>query len=215
MASTISFAPPTAQQKACVPDHKRVARISKDVIRIEIDGEEPIFLTGHGICTASSEQDINKIIKFRGATKRKAADGEAAGAEPKHAKADSEPEVPAEETAKVEQEPELPEQEPELPEQEDIDHAADLLAKRQEYAQSQYWDDLTAPAKEEEEEEAPIGTQRNYRRAGFFEPEPEPVYDENGLEVDEEDIVAAAVEAVSAEAIAEAIFGEEDGSWVE
>ena len=207
MASTISFAPPTAQQKACVPDHKRVARISKDIIRIEIDGEEPIFLTGHGICTASSEQDINTIIKFRGATKRKAADGKAAGAEPKRAKADSEPEVPAEETAKVEQEPELPEQE-------DIDHAADLLAKRQEYAQSQYWDDLTAPAKEEEEE-APIGTQSNYRRAGFFEPEPEPVYDENGLEVDEEDIVAAAVEAVSAEAIAEAIFGEEDGSWVE
>jgi len=183
MASTVAFAPPTAQQKACVPDHKRVARISKDIIRIDIDGEEPIFLTGHGICTAGSEQDINKIIKFRGATKRKAADGEAATTETKRAKADPEQEVS---------------------EQEDIDRAADIISLRQEHAQNQYWDDLSAPSKEEVVEPLPT------RHPLYFEPEPEPVYDEDGFEIDQDAIVTAAVEALSAQAIAEAISGEGD-----
>jgi len=228
MASTISYAPPTAQQKACVPDHKRVARISKDIIRIDIDGEQPIFLTGHGICTAGSEQDINKIIKFRGAPKRKAADGEAAAAEPKRAKetsagqaakADSEPGVPAEAPAKAS---------PEVSEQEDIDRAADLMASRQERAQSQYWDDLTAPAKEEEPRSAP-------RCAGRFSPSPEDFeeVDEDGNRIpywatdaghatsdpavfQEEEQVQAAVKECTAAALAEAIFGEDsEGSWAE
>jgi len=69
--ASITFAPPKAQQQACVPYPPEVKHLNKDTVIITI-GDKTFYATGHGICICANEEELNKITKFRGATKRKA-----------------------------------------------------------------------------------------------------------------------------------------------
>ena len=179
--ASIAIPPPAAQQKACVADHKRIFRVTKDTIRIQLDGEDPIYLTGHGICTASTQDELDKIIKFRGAPpKRKAASQDEAAAAPEEA-----PAPPAKQ----------PRQEERSSAKDDREREERLrdAAERQ---QVQYWDELLGV---EEQTQAPVKEDSSVVE----------------LEEDEEE-VQAAVERCTADAIADAIAGEDsEGSWAE
>ncbi len=68
---SITFAPPKAQQQACVPYPPEVKHLNKDTVIITI-GDKTFYATGHGICICTNEEELNKITQFRGAPKRKA-----------------------------------------------------------------------------------------------------------------------------------------------
>jgi hypothetical protein len=69
--ASITFAPPKAQQQACVPYPPEVKHLNKDTVIITI-GDKTFYATGHGICICTNEEELNKITQFRGAPKRKA-----------------------------------------------------------------------------------------------------------------------------------------------
>jgi hypothetical protein len=69
--AAINFPPPKAQQQACVPYPQEVRNLNKDTLIITV-GEQSFYITGHGVCICSNEEDLNKITQFRGAPKRKA-----------------------------------------------------------------------------------------------------------------------------------------------
>lgn len=232
--ASIAIPPPAAQQKACVADHKRIFRVTKDTIRIQLDGEDPIYLTGHGICTASTQDELDKIIKFRGAPpKRKADTQDEAAAAPEEA-----PAPPAKQ----------PRQE-ERSSAKDYREREERLRDAAERQQVQYWDELLGVTEEEQmqvtakedssvEELDEHGNPLPYwatrvGRAEYFNENGDPVFQEDidagrappnpncytvedDEEEDEEEQVQAAVERCTADAIADAIAGEtSEGAWAE